>query len=97
MKCCVESNNTSPTATQSQAQTTTLKPIRTTTHAPQTSKPTQKVEKPTKTDTKEGLIHTKFQQFFKIEINSIASIKLNFKLVFNLIISIALIDLIYLM
>lgn len=54
MKCCVESNNTSQAAAQSQSQSTTQKPIRTTTLGPQTSKPTQKVDKPTKSETKEG-------------------------------------------
>lgn len=53
MKCCVESNN----ATSAGAQSTTQKPVKITTSVAPVTKPTQKVEKPTKSDTKaEGMI-----------------------------------------
>lgn len=47
MKCCVESNNTSAAGG---SQATTLKPTKMTTTMKPTTKPTQKLEKPTKSD-----------------------------------------------
>lgn len=52
MKCCVESKN----ATSAGSQSTTQKPTKTTTVAVSVTKPTQKLEKPTKSETnKDGL------------------------------------------
>lgn len=65
LKCCIESNNTSPADSKPQSHTTTQSPIRHTTTVVSVTKPTQKLEKPTKYDSNKGeglifLLITKF-------------------------------------
>lgn len=65
MKCCVESNNTTPAG---QPQPTTQKPIKTTSYAPiQVTKPTHKAEKPIQSETSKakGIF---ISEYLKIEI-----------------------------
>lgn len=58
MKCCVESNNTTtPAGSQSQHQQTTQRPIKTTNAVIPMTKPSQKLDKPIKSESSkdEGL------------------------------------------